>query len=198
MNDLASEFFYSGIAFIPPGLLIIVLYWRTEMENIFHTHRDFFSSPLLFIACVLAIAWLVGLMVEAIIFVPTAYALKWLFPDCKLLTDLQSQTAAEDLESKDIDLNREKRRQLYFSVGRAIMCRDLGGIFLFAWLASLFGWFKSPEPFLNLHWNGYYSFTGFCAFILMWFLEKGFVIKRETNRRKHPPAVKSVPNKSLI
>lgn len=204
MNDLASEFFYNGIAHIPPGLLIIVLYWRTETENIFHTHRDFFSSPLLFIACVLAITWFVGLMVEAIILVPIAYALVQLSPHCKLaswlLKHLQSQTTAEDVEGKGKELKREKRRQGYFRSALTTMCRNLGVIFSFAWLASLFAWFhppawfQPPEPFLNLHWCGIYSFVGFLAFILMWFLQKGFVIKKGDQPKKaHPPAVKSVP-----
>jgi hypothetical protein len=195
MNDLGSEFFYSGMAHIPPGLLIIVLYWRTETENVFHTRRDFFSSPLLFIACVLAIAWLVGLMVEALIFVPIAYALKWLSPHCKLASWLQTrlllkeQVAVlenENAKLKDKKLEREKRRQGYFRVATTIMCRNLSVIFLFAWLASLFAWFKPPEPFSNLHWDGYHSFGGFCAFILMWFLQMGFVIKKADQPKKVP------------
>jgi hypothetical protein len=75
MNDLASEFFWSAISHVPPGLLIIALYWRTEAENVFRAHRTLFASPLLFIACLLVIAWCFGLILEAIVFVPSKLAL---------------------------------------------------------------------------------------------------------------------------
>ena len=183
MNDLASEFFYEGVAHLPPGLLIIVLYWRIETENVFHTHPDLFPSPLLFIACVLAIAWLVGLMVEAIIYVPTGFVLSRKYPCCKLWN---KQKDGLDTTANSV-LNREKRRQFYFKVARIIMCRDLSVIFLYAWLTEFIPWhplglFQPSEHFSNLHWKGYYFLGGFLAFALSWFLQNNLVIKKkETN-----------------
>lgn len=100
MNDLASEFFYDIIARIPAGLLVIVLFWRREAENVFHAHLDFFS-PIPFIACILAVAWLVGLMVEAITFVPIAYALRWLSPYCRLAAWFRLRLLGEPTPQKD-------------------------------------------------------------------------------------------------
>jgi hypothetical protein len=89
MNDLASEFFYDGIARIPAGLVVIVLYWRREAENVFHTHSQFFSSPILFIACILAIAWIVGFMVDMTVYATIAFSLRWLSQYCKLASELR-------------------------------------------------------------------------------------------------------------
>jgi hypothetical protein len=201
MNDLASEFFYTGIAHIPPGLLIIVLYWRTEVENVFHTQKEFFSSPLLFITCVVGIAWLVGLMVEAIIYAPIAFVLQLLSPHCEFAFRwhealvLKKQKAAAERgngQVEDKKLAREKRRQAFFLLATKIMVRDLSVIFLFAWVASVFGWFHAaawfptPEPFSNLSWKGCYSFLGFFGFMLLWFMQMGFLTKKGDQQKKAP------------
>jgi ABC-type multidrug transport system permease subunit len=84
MNDLVSEFFYEGVRRITPGLTIIVLYWHTEVENVFHAHQCFFS-PYLFSACILVIAWLIGFVIDAAPFALGVFFLRGLSPNCKLI-----------------------------------------------------------------------------------------------------------------
>ena len=72
MNDLVSEYFYEGICRIIPGLAVILMYWRIEAMRVFYTHADFFTSPLLFIAAVLPVAWLVGLTIDTVVYFPVA------------------------------------------------------------------------------------------------------------------------------
>jgi hypothetical protein len=208
MNDLASEFFFGAVARIPPGLLIVVLYWRTETENIFHAHRDFFSSPLLFIICVLVTAWFLGVMVDAVIFVPSAYFFSRLgcypgpapIPDsndkhkvlgrkkCTPLAYIKSWLRAyirpvpiPDPKDQDEDCRRVKRRFAYFLMAEATMSRCLYCIFLVSC-------FYPPERFSNIHWTWYYSLSGFLAFLLLSILVKGLPLidahaKPEDTRR---------------
>ena len=193
MNDLASEFFFGAVARIPPGLLIVVLYWRTETENIFHAHRDFFSSPLLFIICVLVTAWFLGVMVDAVIFVPLVYILSgfglYTRPapiadsndknedvrreKCGPLANIKSwfltyirPVRIPDPEDQDEDCRRVKRRFAYFRNAEATMSRCLYCIFLVSC-------FRRPEPFSNIHWTWLYSLSGFFAFLLLSILVKG-------------------------
>ena len=81
MNGLVSEFFYEGIRRIIPGLVIVILYWHKEVENVFITHHDSFS-PILFSPCILVIVWFIGLVFESITYYSIAILLKQLKDSC--------------------------------------------------------------------------------------------------------------------
>jgi hypothetical protein len=173
MNALVWEFFFPVIARIPPGLLVIVLYWRKETENVFNTHSIFFSSPLLFIACVLAIAWAIGMVVEQITYYPIVCFLKLLsrhfrlkarfrkFESFRRWVGLQTHVNDPKPQGADRSWEREKRRQHDFGGADLSMSRGFSAIFFLALI-------KPPEPFANLQWNRCLCFEGFCAFLLVW------------------------------
>lgn len=168
--NLISEFFHEGISHIIPGLVIITLYWHSEAENIFHKHGHLFSSPLIFIACVLVIAWLIGLMVDAIIFVTTRVFLKIFLRDfngCKhekwLLSFLLNQNKNSTHNSNKADKHEmvEMRRQESFISATIMMSRCL-------WFVFLFSLFRVPQLLPDFDWNRYHSFGCFSAFLILW------------------------------
>ena len=178
MNDLASEFFYDAIARIPSGLLIIIMYWRKELENVYYTHRELFSSPVIFMVCLLGLAWLIGCVVEAIVYglpVILICLRRKLFRGlnktfiAKFESNLLVKQDPIGCESNagDENFRREKRRQGYFAVALKIMARDLSVLLLIVGC-------HLPEPFSNLHWCRWYGLIGCISFAAMWLFLKGF------------------------
>jgi hypothetical protein len=187
--NLISEFFYEAIRRIIPGLVIIFLYRRHEVENIFHTHQDFFS-PYLFGVCVLAAAWLIGILIETTTssngpiglvikfvryFVNSSfnigqtrgiYQIFLSFLD-SLLRPSPNSESHEHLSTRvEVNLARELSRINYAFGSTIIMCRCLWIIFLF----SIFSIYchHPPEKFSNLQWKPWFVWAGFIGFFLAW------------------------------
>jgi uncharacterized membrane protein len=135
--NLISEFFFEGIRRIIPGLILIILYWHKEAENVFHNHADFFS-PYLFSVAVIVIAWLIGFTVEMLTYWTVAPPLKMLSRYnkriCKILDHLMNWGQNSDLQETDPILKLELRRQRYLYETEKIMSRCLFIIFLVAWI----------------------------------------------------------------
>jgi hypothetical protein len=181
MNDLISEFFYDAISRIPPGLLVVVLYWHKTAEYTFYAHRDFFPSPSMFIACIVGIAWLIGIIVEHMTFIPY------------LLIKLASDYRAKNNRSKkscDKLPNQEKhqevkpdfaRRQNEFRNAVTVMIRGLCGVFLVACF------YKPSESFGTFAWDWRF-YVGGCLLIGVWAIMKYNQYGCDShNPRKEPP-----------
>jgi hypothetical protein len=161
MDELISKYFYEVMPRIAPGLLIIVLYWRIEAENLFHTHRDLFKSPSVFIVCILAAAWLIGWMLEGTISITYKFisgeiprrkeqnnqeALRWENEDLNLENNrlrrenenLKSQMHGRPPETKFKDEDRETWRGEVFFGAISVMCRNLMFVALYSLLAVTF------------------------------------------------------------
>jgi hypothetical protein len=208
MNDLVSEFFYEGIRRIISGLVIIILYWRKEAENVFQTHHEFFS-PILFGVCILAIAWLIGFLVEAATFVPFAIALRRI----QFLSRLRWFFLGEEVNS----VNHQRFRRFFFgeeaksvhnqssqvekpkeSGGNNDNVRDKKlerekrrqGYLNFAektmcrclLFIFLFAYFHPPETFSNLPWHQCYFLFGDLVLLCAWIWQI-MVDRSKTNLR---------------
>lgn len=169
MNDLIYEFFYEGIRRIIPGLVVMALYFHQEVVKVFDAHLDF--SQVMLNACILLIAWVVGVVIEQIMAIPCA--LLWKIPcrECCLssfqtwLRAQQGQNAKAhpDHETKKSAREKhEKRREGYLHFAAKTMCRSL-------WLTFAFAIFWYPEPFRNIQWNdSYFGIAGFVVFFISW------------------------------
>ena len=172
MNELISEFFYEGIRRIIPGLIVIALYWHTEAERSFGAHK-YFASGIVFVACVLWVAWLIGFVIgQVTVILGTSFLPRidrWLdrfvkFPGVGPNRTTKSPHVESEGKSKKVVLeeNREKRRYRLLCVAEKEMSRSLIAIFVFAS-------FKPPESFSNFYWeHPYYGIVGVIAFALCW------------------------------
>jgi hypothetical protein len=172
------------------------------MEDVFHAHLDFFNYRLVFIVCVLAVAGIIGFMVEAVIVVPWS-AIRWVFKPREKASqfrienqNLRRQVAELKAENENLrkqpaneGLARDLNRWDYLDIAVYSMSRNFSFIFLFAWLSRLSWfpkWLPSPEPFSILTIKyGYFYATNCIVFCLVslsiwhftWFSKRHFIIK---------------------
>jgi hypothetical protein len=193
MNDLISEFFYDGIRRIIPGLVVIALYLHQEAANVLTVHKDF--SPVAFIACILLVAWLVGFLIEQVMFIIVCEflwrvggkdVLKW-------FRDKWKVGPAQHEPITDPDQFHEKRRFAALLFAEKVMSRSLSAIFCWAWVFDHWnlGFIKHTESLSIIQWRPWYFFVGFLAFGCSWALA---VIKEPppalmNSEAVHPPPI---------
>jgi hypothetical protein len=162
MNDLASEFFFESIRRIIPGLALIIICFRQEAGQSFTFYNNFFASPIFFAVCIIALAWPVGVLIEAMTFFPFLLlfdGLRWAMPNCwpaKYLTWLyfvkMQRLKSNPHKAKENRYEREMRRQAYLLSMTKVMCRCMVVVCLFrlimtcSWSISLLHsiWFQYP------------------------------------------------------
>ena len=157
MDKVITMFFYEVINQIIPGVVFIGFYYNQEVEKAF---QRFQHQDTIVVACILLTAWLIGIMLNAIIW------FTFLYLGGKRL-------CGEGKNDKDIDDNHEHvRLKCIKQQAEVVMSRAM-------FVISLLTLFKHPNGFFAQEWHWYYSCYGILTFGPLFI--SGFVYARRKN-----------------
>jgi hypothetical protein len=161
--DLITEFFFE-IRRLIPGFAVIALYYHREVINELHVHQDF--PVVVLLAFALTIAWLVGLIIEEIMYcvvhiasmlggwVLVVWSQEWL--------KVKRQDNVEDIPVERTDKSRDRILRLsQLQFAERVICRSLFGIFLFTLILP-------PESFKYFPWDSSLDLIPVFAFFFGW------------------------------
>jgi hypothetical protein len=175
-KELIREFFHEFISRVIPGLVILALYQHKYAMDAF---AIFCHSPILLGTSILVAAWLIGVILDNLVFAPFALMLtfmewltrcirvKWPSKCVKWLSKCVKSLCEFFLPKDALSKNEQDRRLHLKDTGERVMFRGMIIICLFT------KWVMPPTSFVDANlWRTKYWLYGSGMFFIFWLWAK--------------------------